>query len=325
MSLVFIDSFDHYNTLAQMAQKWAVADGAIVSPGRFGGNCWDGGGVIATGPVKSASASMGIGVAFKTQAMGKLGTFLLTENVAFGTRVLVGTIGDGRIQIGYPSLPFDVVSGRSTEAFIRTNVWNYWEITYSGGAVSVYIDGALAATGSIPDIDYGSGPVPPRVDGVAFQGPGGGFFAAFDDFWIDSSPVRHGDVNCRANLPDGDGAALQWVPSSGTTHYNLVNQVPFVALDFVHTTVTARDSYTYGDINTDRLITALQWVPYSGGASLTAETYIGGSFYNLGATAQMAGGIGGFTNKIVTTNPATATDWTPSDFNAAQCGFFKIV
>lgn len=324
MSLVFIDSFDHYNTLAQMAQKWAVVDGAIISPGRFGGNCWDGGGVIATGIVKPTNASMGMGVAFKTEALGKLTTFVMAEAFV-SNRVYVGTISDGRVQIGYETLPFPAVAARSTRSFVRANIWNYWEITYSSGSVSVYIDGALAVTGSIPDVDYGSGPVPPNVNTVTFQGPGGGFFAAFDDFWIDSSPVRHGDVNARANLPDGDGVALQWIPSSGTTHYNLVNQVPFVALDFVSTAVTARDSYTYGDIDTSRLITALQWVPYSGGISVTAETYIGGSFYNLGSTAQMAGGTGGFTNKIVTTNPATATDWTPSDFSAAQCGFFKII
>lgn len=321
---IFLDGFDHYST-AQLPQKWAVPGFATISaPGRFGVGQFMVGDVSFTGALQTpAVALMGAGLAYKTQRLGQQNVFCFDE-AGISRRLAMGHTADGRVLIAHPTYPGEAVSARSTNTFLRENVWNYIEMFYVSGSVGVYVNGELAVSGSIPFIDYGSGPEPPRVDSVELLGPGGGFFASFDDMYVRDDTIQMGDVQVRSNMPDGDGAALQWIPSTGITHFNLVNSIPVDITKSVSTGVTARDSYTYGDIASDRSIIALQFIPWSEGRSVIAEARIAGFFFNLGNTASMAAGIG-FSNKIVTTDPSTGLPWVVADFNSDQFGIAEIV
>jgi hypothetical protein len=129
-------------------------------------------------------------------------------------------------------------------------------------------------------------------------------------------------------LPDGDGALLQWTPSAGLTHYNLVNSAPPT-----EDTAYVEDS-TAGDIDL-YAYPALSYNPatiyfvqvglYARKTDLGARTVAtmvrsGGS--NFTGTTQPALNTS-FLDiylQLYTTDPNTGLAWTKTTVDAAQFG-----
>lgn len=139
-----------------------------------------------------------------------------------------------------------------------------------------------------------------------------------------------GDCTFIYVVPDGD-VTTQWVPSSGTTHFNLVNEVPpDDDASYIQTTSTgSADNFTWQDIPAfSGSIIAVQYLGY---ARKTGE---GQRSFKL-----TVGSVGAYTQESeqfyvndnyvyyrmpLGTDPATSTQWTRAGFNATLFGVHEI-
>lgn len=149
----------------------------------------------------------------------------------------------------------------STQLFDVT-VWRYIEvqatIADSGGRCVVRVDGVtwIDYTG-----DTRNAGTSVLIDTFKFGGQG-----IAQNFWDDMYVLNDtddtsvtgrpdtdflGDVKVETLLPNGDGASLQWTPSTGTTHSTLVDEpLPANTTDYVSSATDGqRDLWTLSDLS----------------------------------------------------------------------------
>ncbi len=135
-----------------------------------------------------------------------------------------------------------------------------------------------------------------------------------------------GDTRIVSAAPTGDGADLQWTPSTGMTHYNLVNESP---IDYGTTYVDAptaplSDTYTFPALGVTGTVAAVSVRMYaatsSGGAdAVRGLTRISATDYASGTDLPVHAvytGLDGFFEA----DPSTVVPWTTAGVNAAEFG-----
>ncbi|MCK9557027.1 MAG: hypothetical protein M0R50_03170 [Candidatus Cloacimonetes bacterium] len=127
-------------------------------------------------------------------------------------------------------------------------------------------------------------------------------------------------------FPTADTATTQWTTSTGTTHYNLVNENPF---DSGTTYVSANtqnmmDLYTYSSSVGSGTIVGIQTTAIaaltSGSSIILKQPIVSGGVTELGPDSTITSASYLDYHHISTTNPATNTAWTAATLAAAQIG-----
>lgn len=254
MSLILLDSFDHYNI---PTEKWTAAGGASIdltnSRGRTGiGACI----CVGEGPSLTFTALPGcvMGSGYNTQSLE--GDIL---GVISGTirQVRLKVESNGAVSVLSGNDPLPNLLGTSDANLVIPGSYSYWEMKIS----------EFSATGNVIIRRNGLivlniiGNTNPDGTGTCTQwylcGPSASSSAAQDDSYlcdlVDSGiPTQPnndflGPIHIYALPPTADATPLQWTPSSGTTHFNLVAEIPpdddgsFVS----DSTVGNVDQYTY--------------------------------------------------------------------------------
>ena len=162
---------------------------------------------------------------------------------------------------------------------------------------------------------------------------GGAAQGTWDDLYMcDTSGALNnnflGNTRIISQAPSGDGALLDWTPSSGTTHFNLVDAYPinYGATEVTATVTGNQDSYTFPalpSLGAFTVLRALQVVDYcestSGGTDTIAGlAYIG--VVSFPGSAQPMPAVWQAVATIMETNPVTGLAWTGAGVNAAQFG-----
>ncbi len=185
-----------------------------------------------------------------------------------------GNAVDGAAWV-YPTYDGSYPNRRCSFGVLLTDS-KYVEVRYNG-TWNLYIDGSLAATGTIttpastwqhvqlritignagtvqtkvegiPDIDYSGDTQPGATDQIAYVQ----FYAtewryfAVDDLTFGTGDWP-GDVRYEAIKPIADTATKEWSPSGGSINYALVNEVPPSTLSYVYSGGSAhKDLYDLG-------------------------------------------------------------------------------
>ncbi len=158
-------------------------------------------------------------------------------------------------------------------------------------------------------------------------GPDGGT-SSIDDVYICDDTGAHcntflGDIKVLDFLPTSDGDLTDWTPSTGSTHYTLVDETtPNTTDNISSVVVTNTDLFHFQSVSAISLY-ALQIVhtvkTASGGANTIASaSKISGAVYiadNLEVPATYQPRI-----NILEVNPATGLPWTGAQVNASQFG-----
>lgn len=333
MSLLFVDSFDHYN---DVLQKWTGGANITAAGGsrniaaaaaRNGANGMGFTGANNTGIYMSVPTGdeFYMGVAFRAGSSGTTHIFVLSN----------GTTKHLELQRNTSDLL--VVTRNNTvlatgTTTININTWYYLEmwalIADSGGRAIVRINGVedINFTG-----DTRNGATLPTRCGLGAQTGSGAMAGAplhFDDYYLADaagSQTFLGDLRVAALMPDGAGTSTQFTPDSGS-NYARVNETPpdddtsYVA----SSTVGHKDTYSMGNLPTtaetvhgvQQMIRARKddagartgrMVVRSGGADYESsdipilDTYA----YHLAMRE---------------TDPATSAAWTNSGVNALEHG-----
>jgi hypothetical protein len=131
-------------------------------------------------------------------------------------------------------------------------------------------------------------------------------------------------------LPESDTSTIEWTPSTGSTHYDLVNENPSNAdTNYVYTsTQTLRDLYNYPHLIGTGTIKGLQLATQSrlaAGTSIILQTpIISNGVTEIGPDETLTSTSYFDYRHISTTDPNTGSAWTVDGLNAAQIGIKAI-
>ncbi|EYS89517.1 hypothetical protein CF68_32970 [Cupriavidus sp. SK-4] len=334
MTLLFIDSFDHYAT-ADITKKWTSNSGTTsisASGGRRGGGAasLDPGASLSKA-VPAASAFV-VGAAFNFAGYGASSNGILMRLYDAGAAQCELRMNpDGTLSVTRNGA---AVTGGTSASPLPLNVYNYieWKITIAdsiaANSCKVRVNGVdwiTVATGQ--DLKATANASANQVN-IGAPVSGGGF--SLDDLYIcnQSGSANNdflGDVRIDAVYPTSDGANTGMTPSTGTTHYSLVDDATPNTTDYVESSIAGqKDTYGMGDIThtpvsifgTQINIAALK--DDAGARSIKAVTRSGGTDYSGSSQALGTGQL--YYSEIRETDPATSAAWTKTNLNAAEFG-----
>jgi hypothetical protein len=126
-------------------------------------------------------------------------------------------------------------------------------------------------------------------------------------------------------LPNADTTTIEWIPSTGLTHYNLIDENPANTTDYVsNATQDQIDLYTYPALVDADAILGLQidtQVKIAVGSSVIIESpIISNGITELGPDSTVISTNFIDVRRISTTDPNTGLSWVTSNLSAAQIG-----
>lgn len=348
---VFVDGFDHYAS-ADFLKKWStnVSSWTIdsttfrtsgkslrssnstnskvsVSVGQGRNLCIGFGVYLNLPPTAAALNSNGAPFISLSDAVG-------AENLG---QVALALLSDGKLHavrsnISNVGLPSAVELGASTTVLAQSQ-WYYVElrvfIDATAGQFEMRINGVTEVNltninTQFQAFNYAS------VLGVHVPaGLGNGLYV--DDLYVRTSSENtaeaggfFGDVKIKPYYPDADGTYAQMTPSTGTTHYTLVDETNPSTTDYVSSnTALQKDSYSFQPVSETGAVKAVQ-------LNVLANKDDAGFrsidlFTKSGATENFAASQPLSTSqlyklKIWENDPNTGSSWSQTNLNAAEFG-----
>lgn len=347
MSLLFIDSFDHYGS-ADLGLKWSSivpgGDAGVTiasTSGRRGGGALR---ISTDGSARkflAGSYTVIVGAAMKFSTVGSnvpAQRYFISFSGVAGSHIWVGTNSDGSIGVwrqGGSSANDNVNIATTTGGILQPNVYAYIEVKVkldaTLGQVKVLVNGVQVL--NLPNIDtlgYYSTPEPVTKVALFATWNNSADAALFDDLYIcdDAGTVNNdffGDVRIDVVTPNADGTYSAFTPDTGTVHYSRVNELVADQLSNVASaTVGAKDSYQFTDLTS--VVGAIRGVQIVDAALKDdAGTRSIAHLVKSGATEVQSAAMPLSTDRklyttIHETDPATSAAWTQSGINAAEFG-----
>lgn len=330
MSMLFIAGFDQCtNVTTDWDGIGAPGSGSNDLSGNFsrtGVGCYISNSPF--GPFKGTGnkTSLIAGVAVKCSGVPAGQVFVFFSGGVSGVDQIEVTINDD----GSLSLTtFGATFGTTVPGLIFTGVYAYVELQSTcnsiTGSATLRVNGAtVLSVSNINTNRAGTG----FFDTVQLRGPGGGLTSTFDDFYLfDTSGAANnslaGAVKVYTVYPVSDNTPLQWTPSTGTTHFNLVNGVP------AESQTTYVSDATVG--NTDQYLYNLNPVPSS--VSILGVQHGLNSFLDAAGSGSIGSSCGGIVAGSVAlstsghqysfprdTDPVISGPWTLANLINRQFG-----
>lgn len=324
MAIIFRDGFDTYNgvssTSVGVASKWSISVAGTLVAGRFGGQAlqFTGGNTNSmTTSVFSAVSSLTLECGLKITT-GSTGSPIFFREGSTNHVDLVFS-SDGSITARRNTTTL----GTSATGVYTPGVWFSLQvelvISDTVGRVTVVIDGAVVLNLTGQDTQNGGTGV---VDRLFFTGASSAPTAAWDDMIVlDTATRLTNPVRIETLVPDTDGGTLNWVPSSGTAHYAVVDELPVSATDYLSAAFVgdvdelALSALTGTPISIEEVVvvgyasktdTATRTMNFEVESGATTST---GSAYTLGTSGLRY-------ERPLATDPNTAVAWTASGVNA---------
>lgn len=322
--LRFFDGFE-----SQTVSEWTTQTGvfSLVAAGRLGGNA-----ITVSGPCLSktidSQACWTVGFGFKPPRPDIAGVFLALmdgttvqvqlEFANTGTNIIIRN-GSGAV-LGMAAIPCEL------------GVWHYYELQVvfnaTAGSVILKKDGATLTTlTGVPTIYSAHA----SADTLWLSSNNGN--CVYDDIYMcDATGALNTTFlgDCQAVLfePTQDGVHTAFVPSVGTSHYPMVDEIP------ADGDATYVASSTVGAIDTYRTPTAATSGSVRGvKISMTARKDNAGNrnvgfvfgdgvhaVTNLGAPIALSTDYERQVTAVMETNPLTSAAWTLADLKADEFG-----
>lgn len=330
MSLLYIDSFDHYGTTTGFA-KWDVSfppsAGIVTTNPRTGIQSLQ---IIgAFGPQRfigqKDTVIFGTALYLNILPTSNSGSFVKFQDLTFPVdQVKVDIAPDGSFRVFRNT----TLIGQSAGGLVQAGIYTYIEvkavISTTVGSVEIRVDGAVVFTLANANTSASGSAF---VDGFQLMSFGGAGAWQHDDVYICDNLGGVNDdylgaIRIYALLPDADSAPLQWTPSSGVTHFDLVDEVPPNTSDFVESnTIGQQDQYLYpiGAITPPVTVFGAQHSLYAGLDAAGARS-IGSC---VGGTVTGSTALSTSFRYVVTPydiNPDTGLPWGLNDFSTTPFG-----
>lgn len=343
MTILFIDGFENYNAVGDLAGFWLQQDAAptFLQAGRdaSGSSIRLAGGAaqqISHPIVPSISGVTGFAVRYGTLP-STAGQFLEFGNAAANFdlhfSVQITTTGNLEIELG------GVTSMQVSTKSLTPGIWYYlevkWFIDNTTGTVEIFVNGKK---GGWIDFTGDTQNVAGTADVDAIRLTGQASFAGdiydYDDFYVldllGSAPGndRLGDSIVETLNPSGAGAEAQWSPSAGSNFENVDEATPDGDTTFNSSSVVADDDRFAMDnlVNTPSTVFAAQVngmfrLEDAGARTLklkvedTVTEGLGADF----APTFDANYLGEF--EVFEDHPTDANPWITAEINGMEAGY----
>lgn len=345
MSLLFIDSFDHYQS-AQIPAKWSTVGNPLLPPtivvgaGRCGTNAIR----FNVTPGRSATkgipfggagdvAILGFAIQITEQGLATAMPFLYLLNFD-NEQLSLRRSTDGTLSV-YREDPAPVLLGQTPPDVTRIGEYYYIEIkatiSNAAGAVVVRVNGVTQLT--LAGIDTQSSlSATAQVSGFRFQG-GANFAYYLDDLYAADAQgaVNNdflGDSRVEYLSPVAPGANQAWLLVGKPTHWEAVSDgaSPDGDTSYIYTTSSGVvDTQEYSNTGLPAgTIFGLQIGLYArktdaGLRSLAPIVRHAGIDY-IGTPQNPSFPSYSYLHQLYETNPGTAAPWVIADVNAAEYG-----
>jgi len=280
----------------------------------------------------------GFGMYVNGSTYSATGKFLLSLMYGTSYKTAMGCVGTG-IQ---GKFKLTILNGSLTTLLTSNYVFSpytwYWVeakiklgVSTNDGIVELRVNGVVDQTVTSVNTNTDSSG---KVDRLSFyiQGPSATYM---DDFYIlnDSGTYNNiylGDVAIEALTPNGEGTYTQWTPSTGTTHYTMVDDPIYTnssnAADYVSSDVlNNRDSFQLTDLSANTnvkgiMLEAMAWKSDSASRAILPFFVIDTVDYDIGTDISLNEATKRFF-WIVEKNPNGNTEWTKTVLDSMQVGF----
>jgi len=329
VALRFIDGFDHYAT-ADLSMKWTPTGSPTISAGngRRGTSCLE-------IPIGTSSVAKTL----DAQSVWILGMALRISAAPTSSQNFLDVLDVSTIQISVEintDLTLRVLRGTTeigrTTAVLVTGVYTYIEcsivINNTTGSIILRLNGVAVLTLGPLDTQQTANST---ANLIRLRALGTSAFTRYDDLYIcdGTGAAPHntflGDCRIDTLLPNSDSTPQQWAPSTGTTHYTLVDEATPNTTDYVSSsTPTHRELFGMQDL------TAATGTIYGAQLNLAALKSDAGarsikSLIKSGSSEASSAAVALSTSQLYllqmqVTDPATTAAWTESGINAVTCG-----
>lgn len=321
--------------------KWSEGSGGApfidAAYGTFGGrgHRYSGSGMQARRDIPQTTRSI-IGFHINIQPPATSGGQIwFRENAT--THVIVTFFGDAN-QVIVKHGDGTILGSSDIQAYPRS-VWFYCEIEVLVdnvvGVVRVWLFGSSITVIDVTGVDTRNG-ASGFINNIKFIGShshthGGDGTVYFDDLYVVDAnvlPAKLGACRVTSRFPNSDGTPLEWDPSSGSTHFNLVDEQPFSGTDYVQTNVNGeRDMFgitddgisfgihgvrVIGQMRKNDVLPAQARLLVKDGANFGS-----GDVRNLSDTSQVFSDVFG-------ERPAGGGTWSEASVDALQIGVEKV-
>jgi hypothetical protein len=334
MSLLFMDSFDHYST-ADIALKYTTAGGTIqTTSGRRSSGCLrtTGGSDQCLKSLTPADNVCTIGFAYKTNSIGDIEIVLVRQGGT--TQTCLRLTSAGALIVTRDIFTANTLA-TSAAGVITVNTFYYieWKSTIhtSAGITEVKVNGTTVISASgLNNAAAGTN----NWNAFRFDG-NGSTTEDIDDLYVldgaGSAPLNTflGDIRVDARMPTAEGTTIGWTPLSGTDNALMVDEIPANSdTDYNSTaTVGAVDTLVVQDAPVvGATILGVQtniFVKKTDAGTTTIAPVIRSGTDQIGTTVA-PGTTYAYTREVFPTNPATGVAWTEAGFNAAEFGYKRI-
>lgn len=322
MGVVFMDGFDSYNGIGAaptgVQARWTGTPASLVV-GRFG----TGQAVTYTTGTAASTSPIFTGVSGFTCGFGVfLTSFSDTiRAVSFLSGVTVHVALRFNIDGSITALRDTTVLGSSAAGVVLLSTWHTVEcevvISDTVGRVTIYVDGASVLNLTAQDTRNGA---TTTVD--TFARVNGGPAMRLDDLYItDSATKPTAALRIETLYPTSDGVTLNWTPSTGVSHFGVVDEAQASTTDYISASLVGDvDELNMGDLSAaPTAIEAVDLVMYALKSDATARTLFPG--VKSGATTSDGAAVtlsttGGRFDRIMAVDPNTSAAWTAAAVNA---------
>ncbi len=327
MAGIFRDGFDMYASAAAvvgLAAKWTIALGTptIVTAAStpFGvGQALNLNGQAVSAPFDSAVSSL------TYHGMNRIASF------NSGTTHAIHFMTGSTVHVGIQFSASGVITayrgttslGASAAGAIIINTWHAIAvecvISDTVGRVTVYVDGvsvlnltsqdtANSATVTSDRLQLGSSTTDCRYD---------------DIYVINSATKLTNHPRIETLVPVSDGGTLNWVPSTGSSHFALIDELPVATADYISaSSVGDVDEIGLSDLTSVPIsIEEVNVVTFASKTDATARTLYPGvksGATTSDGTAVVLNATGVRYDRPIAVDPDTAAAWTYAAVNALQ-------
>lgn len=330
MTIIFTESFDWTTSVSDLTKKWTTVGNAGLTSLQTGVNnkCVainaGVGGLLSKTFIMSGSTSI-IGFRFKVTRYGEFHRQQYNGN----TQIKIDTLTTGIISVSNGA----TVIGTSVKN-INFNEWYYLELktvfNNTTGSIELRINDEVWITSTNVNTDRANVGLSNQFQIVGPSSLASGYYYADDVYVCDGSGSTNndflGDSAIYVMRPDGDSSPLQWTPSTGSTHYNLVSKAAFNTTTYVSdSTPGNRDQYTVENLAFTPI--AIHAVAYHVIADKDEAGARGIKLYvDSGASEALSSQF--YLSQdtpldwqyIVETDPATGVAWTKAGVDAMELG-----
>lgn len=324
MSLLFIDSFDHYDDNTEMGRKWDTIAGSLAWQSGRTGNC--------------------VRLFHQAYAIKQLDDYYSTIVVGFGFLAstnnqdtyffTLNRDGTEQIQLKLVSSAINLYRGGSllgsSSTFFSTSTWYFLELKVyshdSSGIAQLKVNGDL-------EIDYSGDTLHTGYPNQFKIYVPYSTYNYFDDLYVldDTGGTNDdflGDIKVECLRPTGAGNSTDFTPSTGSNWQNVDDSTPDDDSTYNYHApqgLPGTDLFTMGDLTTiSGGIFGIQPVIYArkddaGSATLAPVLRTNSTDYVY--SGESLADSYEFHTSIMEENPNTATAWTVTDINNIEGGY----